>query len=330
MLNSLLLYASFAPLIASHPGHERLQPDHRSLVSRQYNAADPYTNWPSYADLPLDPSFPTKAAWGVWGSNDTAGALNHITPATIQAARSEIQLGLAINLNLELHKIVNPINANRKPLTHLIQPGDGYTDDVVVLNTQISTQFDGLRHFPYSTNNSVETYQWYNDLIASYEDVTGPTPTEVLGIHQAAQKGIVGRGVLLDFAGYAEANAIDYDAFDNYAINISNWDAVAAWQGLPANWSRPGDILITRTGWLKKYSSLNATEAAALPWIGSGNSVGFEASDTSLEWLWSKKLALVGSDNPAFESLPFDKVVDGVPRSLHQVFIGGEFSCDTE
>jgi hypothetical protein len=48
------------------------------------------------------------------------------------------------------------------------------------------------------------------------------------------------------------------------------------------------------------------------------------ASDESLEWLWDKKLALVGADNPAFESLPFNKTISGVPRSLHQVFIGGE------
>lgn len=49
------------------------------------------------------------------------------------------------------------------------------------------------------------------------------------------------------------------------------------------------------------------------------------ASDDSLAWLWEKKLALVGADNPAFESTPFDKTISGVPRSMHQVFIGGEF-----
>jgi hypothetical protein len=48
------------------------------------------------------------------------------------------------------------------------------------------------------------------------------------------------------------------------------------------------------------------------------------ASDDSLAWLWEKKLALVGADNPAFESTPFDKTISGVPRSMHQVFIGGE------
>jgi hypothetical protein len=84
---------------------------------------------------------------------------------------------------------------------------------VVVLNTQVSTQFDGLRHFPYSTNGNTTTYQWYNDLIENYDQVIGPSPTSVLGIQQAAQKGMAGRGVLLDWAGWAETQNITYSAF---------------------------------------------------------------------------------------------------------------------
>jgi hypothetical protein len=61
-----------------------------------------------------------------------------------------------------------------------------------------------------------------------------------------------------------------------------------------------------------------------LPWDPELGSVGMNASDDSLAWLWEKKLALVGADNPAFESTPFDKTISGVPRSMHQVFIGGE------
>jgi hypothetical protein len=47
---------------------------------------------------------------------------------------------------MDLNAFVTPINPNRKPLNHVFQPGSGYTDDVVVLNTQVSTQYDGLRH----------------------------------------------------------------------------------------------------------------------------------------------------------------------------------------
>ena len=273
------------------------------LTVRDFDGAgDIYANWPTYDQLPLDPCFPTKAAWGVWGANDEYGALNHINNATVLAASSEIKEGIVIPLNLQLDTPDPPPNPNRKPLQHLFQPGDGYTDDVVVMNTQISTQFDGLRHFPYSTNNSVDTYQWYNNLIPSYDNVIGPVPTTVLGLQVSAEKGIAVRGVLLDFAGWMESKKEFFDAFSPRSISTQELDLIAAWQGLSANWSKPGDMLILRTGWLQKYNSLNSSEQVLLP-IGDGFSVGMDASSESARWLWEKKLALVGADNPAFESV---------------------------
>lgn len=263
---------------------------------------DLYANWPTYDQLPLNPCFPTKAAWGVWGEDDEYGALNHITNATVLAAASEIKQGMAIPLNLQLDTPDPPPNPNRKPLQHLFQPGDGYTDDVVVMNTQISTQFDGLRHFPYSTNNSVETYQWYNDLIPSYDDVIGPSPTTVLGLQVSAEKGIAVRGVLLDFAGWMDSMNQSFDAFSPRSITAKELDSIALWQGLSSDWARPGDMLILRTGWLRQYNTLNRSEQILLP-IGDGFSVGMEASSASARWLWDKKLSLVGADNPAFESV---------------------------
>jgi hypothetical protein len=295
----------------------------KKMNSRQLDPSDPYTNWPSYDQLPLDASYPTKAAWGVWGANDTTGALNHINASTVLSAKSEIQQGQTFNLNLQLAEPFEPINPNRKPLVHLYQPGDGYTDDVVMMNTQISTQFDGLRHFPYSTNNSIETYQWYNNLIGSYDDVIGPEPTTVLGLQQAAERGIAGRGVLLDFAGWATTQGLNFSAFSNYSITTAQLDQVAQWQGLTQDWSSPGDMLFVRTGWLEQYNALSPIDQYTVPRQKDGPGIGILASDETLRWLWEKKLALVGADNPAFESLPFDKDIDGVPRSLHQVFIGG-------
>ena len=80
----------------------------------------------------------------------------------------------------------------------------------------------------------------------NFDQVIGPSPTEVLGIQQAAQKGIAGRGILLDFAGWASSVNITYSAFSGFGINSTHLDAVAAWQGLPQNWSKPGDILLPR------------------------------------------------------------------------------------
>ena len=101
---------------------------------------------------------------------------------------------------------------------------------------------------------------------------------------------------------------------------------MAEWQGLPTNRSKAGDILLTRTGWAKQHLNLTAYDQEILPWDPELGSAGMNASDDSLAWLWEKKLALVGADNPAFESLPFGKVIGGIPKSSHQVFIGGELN----
>jgi len=88
---------------------------------------------------------------------------------------------------------------------------------------------------------------------------------------------------------------------------------------------RPGDMLILRTGWTRQYNGLSDFEKDTLPYRPAEEAswVGVEASDRSLAWIWDKKISLVGSDNPAFEVVPFTGVIGGVPRSLHQVFLGG-------
>lgn len=294
-----------------------------SPVRRQAEADDRYSEWPTYDQLPLKSSYPTKAAWGVWGDDDAQGALNHITEATIlAAAREEIRTGRAINLNLELDVPDPPVNPTRKPLSHLFQPEEGYTDDVLVMNTQIGTQYDGLRHFPYSDDGNTSTYRFYNDLIPSYEEVIGPSPSTVLGIQMAAQKGIAGRGVLLDYARWMDDQNKSIDAFTSQSFFAADLEAVAESQGLTGSWARPGDMLFVRTGWVRQYNALGKQEQQKLPY-GPGTWIGMIANDESAEWLWNKKLALVGADNPAFESTPFNGTIDGSPRSLHQIFIGG-------
>ncbi|PMD39643.1 hypothetical protein L207DRAFT_566574 [Hyaloscypha variabilis F] len=289
---NFLAIASLPLLATSHPHSPLTKP--RILTSRDFDAGDPYANWPSYDQLPLDPSYPTKAAWGVWGADDVQGALNHITNAMILAAGDEIKLGRAINLNMDLNAFITPINPNRKPLNHLFQPGSGYTDDVVVLNTKSARSMMGFdilsaSFSPNETKTNCSS-RWYNNLIENFDQVVGPTPTEVLGIQQAAKKGIAGRGVLLDFAGWAESVNISYSAFTGFGINSTHLDAVATWQGLPTNWSKPGDILLIRTGWTKQYLNLTAYDQEILPWDPELGSMGMNASDDSLAWLWEKKL----------------------------------------
>ena len=34
---------------------------------------------PSYDQLPIDPKYPPKTAWGIWGEDDNYGTLNLLT-----------------------------------------------------------------------------------------------------------------------------------------------------------------------------------------------------------------------------------------------------------
>lgn len=85
-------------------------------------------------------------------------------------------------------------------------------------------------------------------------------------------------------------------------------------------------MLLIRTGWTKGYNTLSSYEQQILPYRDSPDAgyVGMIANDASAEWLWEKKLAIVGADNPAFESIPLGGTFGGEARSFHEVFIGGE------
>lgn len=85
-------------------------------------------------------------------------------------------------------------------------------------------------------------------------------------MHAWAQHGIVGRGVLLDFATYAEANGINFDPYDNDKITHAMLVAVGKSQGIdirPENQGgdiKIGDILLIRSGFLKRYRSIDTQE----------------------------------------------------------------------
>jgi hypothetical protein len=66
----LLAIASLHSLVTAHPhSSEHSSPKPRISASRKFDAGNMYANWPSYDQLPLDASYPTKAAWGVWVSS---------------------------------------------------------------------------------------------------------------------------------------------------------------------------------------------------------------------------------------------------------------------
>jgi hypothetical protein len=86
------------------------------------------------------------------------------------------------------------------------------------------------------------------------------------------------RAVLFDFAGWMEANNRTFNGFTARMTTPDERDSVAEWQGMPANWSKSGDLLIIRAGWVRQYMTLNTTERALLP-VEGWPSIGMEGSD---------------------------------------------------
>jgi hypothetical protein len=130
--------------------------------------------------------------------------------------------------------------------------------------------------------------------LLSPEQVDGPT----LGLQNSATYGIAGKGVLFDWAGWMESTGQNYSAFSNRSIPVSELEQVATWQGLNISqaFADPGAWLVVRTGVTKAYRNLSTYQQEILPY-GSGDSVGIETSDTTLRWIWNKKIALVGADS---------------------------------
>ena len=103
---------------------------------------------PSFDALPLRDSGPAGNAWGLFGEKDELGMLNLITPESVLQASKEIVHGIRISTDLPLDRFQQPIN-NRAPFhqeirTKVPRPSN---DDVLTLNTQAASQWDGFRHY---------------------------------------------------------------------------------------------------------------------------------------------------------------------------------------
>jgi len=115
--------------------------------------------------------------------------------------------------------------------------------------------------------------------------------------------GIVGRGVLLDYASWAESQGIKPEPLTTYKIPLSDLKKVAESQNLTF---RPNDILFVRSGYINALSSLSnddatvyASKTTAMP------AIGVESGEEMLKWIWKNQFAAVAADMMAFEALPF-------------------------
>ncbi|TKA67107.1 hypothetical protein B0A49_06666 [Cryomyces minteri] len=264
---------------------------------------------PKFSDLPLNKADPHHSAWGLYGKDDQLGFLNRLTDDVVKEAAKEIQTGTRISLNWPLDAQGDLPFFGRQVFHKNVyqKPPRIVNDDVWTFNTQSSSQWDGLRHFGYQ-----KEAKFYNGV--TLDDIHGANKSNVNGIGAWAEKGIVGRGVLLDYHSWRIEQGISFNAFKTESIPLEHLKKVAEAQGVTFKF---GDILIVRSGYMAAYNELPKQELAALSKVMPPTFAGVEQSEEMLEWIWNNFSAVSG-DQPGFEAWPSQK-----DYMLHEVLLAG-------
>lgn len=252
---------------------------------------------------------PDGSNWGEFGDDDELGRINLLTPQKVLEGVREVEHGKTFSLSLPLdYPGGNALHDRRHPpvvhpITDMAQvegnfynviardnidPSfiDVWSDDVVTLYLQYSTQWDSLAHQGQlfdADGDGVEKAVYYNgfrggeDVIGPKEDAKGDGSgstafTKHLGLEHMAEHGVQGRGVLIDLEHHlgSERTPVTLDILQE----IMTKDDVVV---------EPGDMLLLHTGfadqilrWEKKpdpvgihtmYSHLDAFDDALLDWI---------------------------------------------------------------
>jgi hypothetical protein len=103
---------------------------------------------PPFDSLPLKKDGPRGNAWGLFGAADELGMLNRLTPENTLAAMKEVKHGIRVCTDWALDQPKAPC-FNRAAFEHKIhhKAPRSVNDDMLSLNTQSSSQWDGFRHF---------------------------------------------------------------------------------------------------------------------------------------------------------------------------------------
>ncbi|KAK9458601.1 uncharacterized protein V1516DRAFT_682134 [Lipomyces oligophaga] len=272
---------------------------------------------PRLEDLPLHPDDPPYSAWGLFGASDELGTMNYLTPAVTKQAAEEIRSGVTVPLDLPLDGLIVSFNPTRIPLDHKIIAKGHANDDEITINTQTTSQWDSMRHFPYQTKPVV----YFNGTLQ--DEISGPNRTNRNGIQNLAKHPFASRGVLVDWYDWkcSLGQADTIDPFSRYEIPIEEIKEVLEYQKVTL---RQGDILLLRTGFFAKYFALSREEkikVASQP----PSYIGIPSNKATLEYFWPLKLAAVATDTIALEAWPKKPASenDGWNFLLHEIFLAG-------
>ncbi len=232
--------------------------------------------------------------WGRWGAEDMLGTLNLMTPEGIINAAGLVKSGKAYSLSVPLEN-EGPQWPDRQKLWKITQfendpTSMGWSDDAVIMPSHSGTHMDALSHCWYKG-------KMYNGFDA-VEHVTsdGVTRNSIDNVPF-----IIGRGVLLDIAGWKGVEYLEVGE----PVTADDLDQCAKAQNITV---RSGDIVLLRTGWMRVFSQDRELFDSGEPGI----------DESTLPWFKDHDVIAIGADNHAVE------VIENLPLSelpLHRYTI---------
>ncbi len=192
--------------------------------------------------------------WGKWGPEDEVGSLNYLGPEQVIAAAGLIRSGKVFAVQRLIGDPKgDPVWPSRKPavrtqiMDEATWDGDDapqfpgglhYADDKMECFLQGSTQYDALGHV------------WYDGkLWNGFDARTTVGGMEKASVQPIAERGIVGRAVLLDMARFRGKESLE----SAETFTHEDLQACAEQQGVEL---RKRDILLIRTNYLQLFFEL--------------------------------------------------------------------------
>ncbi|KAL1303379.1 hypothetical protein AAFC00_006774 [Neodothiora populina] len=271
---------------------------------------------PSFDQLPIDKDGPFLNAWGLYGRSDQLGFLNRLTDQVVKEAATEIKTGTRVSMNWPLdtpHAL--PFFGRQAFHQHMYAKSPRcVNDDVWTFNSQSSSQWDGLRHFAYQKEQKFYNGVTMADIHNTDNEQQNP---HVNGIGAWSEKGIVGRGILIDYESWHQTQTPPrtHDAFSAGSISLADLKAVLAHQNTTPKF---GDILLIRSGYMAQYASKTHDDLARLTSVNPPSFFGVEQSEDVLRWIW-ETFSAVAADHPSFECWPSQRK----EFLLHEVLLSG-------
>jgi kynurenine formamidase len=264
--------------------------------------ADPITA-PDMTEVLADA--PTN--WGKWGPDDEVGALNYLTAEEVLRGVRHVRQGAVFTLQRLIGDPKgDPVWPGRAPAERTMildesswDGADGpsfpgglhYADDKINAFLQGSTQYDALGHV------------WYDGQIWNgYDARTTVGGLDKASVEPIAQRGVVGRGVLLDMARYRGKENLD----KGETFTHEDLEACAKAQSVEIE---PHDVLVIRTNFLQLFFEQG-------PAFYEGfNEPGLTYSPELVRWFQEREIPNLVTDTIANE-VTTDPVT-GVALPLH-------------